>query len=137
MRSYRLLISSIVLCLAAGCGNSIVGTYKPEARVIEGKTEAPEPGYSLEEIRKRLVKGERTLTFNKNGRYVWRTDNIVNEGPWRRDGDKLILRDDTQNGHRIGADLQLDREMRVLENGEILNVGAYNRYNIEEVYVLQ
>ncbi len=51
--NWRLLTLFCVMLVAAGCGSELAGTYKADARLVPGKAESGEPGYTLEEIRKR------------------------------------------------------------------------------------
>lgn len=129
------LISSVFLVL--GCGGKMAGTYTADARLIEGKTETADPGYSLTEIRDRLSRENRTLTLQSNGRYIWNTGSAVLEGKWRVEGDTLILRDDISNGNRISSAMQDDRKWIVNVIGETIYSGAYRSYNIEEIYTRQ
>ena len=59
------------------------------------------------------------------------------KGAWRVDRDTLHLRDDTQNGRKLGPGMEKLSEFEILSNGELIYTGSYNRYNIEEVYIPQ
>lgn len=113
----------------------MVGEYRAEIRLKEGKEESKEPGYSLTEVRDRLAKEPRTLTLRADKRFVMRTGDRSNEGAWRVEGDTLILRDDTSNGVFIQEVLRKDRVFRIGPGGEIINEGVYSRYNLDEVFV--
>jgi hypothetical protein len=124
-----------VVALTGCAGADLAGTYRADVRLIEGRQESTDPGYSLAEVRARLQKEPSTLTLQSNGRYRWQNGNFVNEGNWRVEGDALILRDDISNGVRVQPALQKDRRWRIGESGEIVNEGSYGYYNLEEVYV--
>jgi len=123
-----------VVALTGCAGADLAGTYRADVRLIEGKRESSQPGYSLAEVRARLQKEPSTLTLQSNGRYQWQSSDFVNEGNWRTEGDTLILRDDISNSVRIQPALQKDRRWRIGESGEIINEGAYSYYNLEEFY---
>lgn len=120
--------------LLAGCGSRMAGTYRGDARLMEGKAESTEQGYSLGEVRAKIVGENRNLVLEGNGRFVWNTGDVINEGTWRVEGGVLYIRDDINDGRRIGALLQKDRKWSIGANGEIIRTGSYNRYNLEEVY---
>ena len=96
-----------------------------------------EPGYSLAEIQARIREGGRTLALNRIGRYEWRTGDGVNEGDWRVEGEVLVLRNDVVNGIRILPALRAGRNWTMRPNGELVNTGSYNAYNIEEFHTPQ
>ena len=121
--------------LAVGCGSPLAGTYTAEHRVIEGMSESSEQGYSLEDFRAKRPKDNPSLILNRNGRFEWNTGSVINEGAWRVKGDTLYLRTDINDGRPIGAALQLDREWRIGESGEIFRTDAFQLYRMEEVYV--
>jgi hypothetical protein len=133
---YAVLASLVIMFTAVlGCaGRDLAGTYRADVRLMEGKQETGQPGYSLAEVRARLAEDRRSLVLHADGRYEWRSRDTVNEGNWKVEGDTLILRDDIQNGIRIQPALQKDRRWRVGEGGEIINEGTYSHYNIEEFY---
>ena len=139
-KAMKVPVQWIVLVLAialTGCGSPFAGTYEADARLLEGKTESTEPGYSLVEFRATLSRENRSLTFSNDGRFVWNTGDVINEGTWRTEGDTLFLREDINDGRPIGAALQRDREWRLGRKGEIIRTGAYNRHNLEVVYLRQ
>lgn len=117
-----------------GCGTSLAGTYTADVRLIQGKSESTEAGYSLDEVRTRVVGENCTLTLKGGRRFEWFTGDVLNEGTWRVEGDTLYLREDINDGRPIGAALQLDREWRIEENGDIIHAGSYSAYNLEVVY---
>jgi hypothetical protein len=117
-----------------GCGGGLAGTYSADARLMEGREDPMEAGYSLDEIRGRISGGQRTLTLLRGGRFEWNTGGGFNEGTWRKDGNQLILRDDTVGGIKISPALQSDRNWEIRPNGELISTGSYNAYNIEEFY---
>lgn len=123
-----------VFVLAAGCGIGLSGEYLAEVRLMQGKEESKEKGYSLGEVQARLEKEPRTLVLESGGRYIMRFGTGANEGDWRVEGDALILRDDIANGVRVQAPLRADRRLRIASNGEIIDDGMYGRYNIEMVF---
>jgi len=135
--NYKQILSTIILCaaLASGCGSGIAGTYSADARLLEGREDLMEPGYSLADIRSRIGGGQRTLKLLRGGRYEWRTGGEgLNLGTWRVEGATLILRDDTVGGIQISPALRDDRIWEIRPNGEIVSTGSYNAYNIEEYY---
>lgn len=117
-----------------GCGGGIVGTYSADARLMEGREDPMEPGYSLDEIRARNGGGQRTLKLLRGGRFEWNTGGGLNEGTWRVDAKQLILRDDTVGGISISPAMQSDRIWEIRPNGELIHTGSYSAYNIEEFY---
>ena len=137
MKISAFLFTLLLALLLSGCGSSLVGTYKADARLMEGRTESSEPGYSLQEVQATITEENRSLTLKRNGRFVWNTGDVINEGTWRTEGDTLYLREDINDGRPIGAALQQDREWRLGRKGEIIRTGSYNRYNLEVVYLRQ
>ena len=134
-RSVHVYAGAMALLFLAGCGMGLAGEYGAEVRLIEGKQESDSPGYTLAAVRERLAEAPRSLSLQRNGRYVLRSGDSANEGTWRVEGDTLVLHDDTSNGVAIQPALQIDREWPVRENGEIVRAGSYKVYNLEEVYV--
>ena len=134
-RSMQVLAGAMALLFVAGCGMGLAGEYVAEVRLIEGEQESDSPGYTLAAVQERLAKEPRSLTLQRNGRYVLRSGDSTNEGTWRVEGDTLVLHDDTSNGVAIQPALQIDREWPIRENGEIVRTGSYSVYNLEEVYV--
>jgi len=130
-----LLLAAIMIGLFGCAGVRLPGTYRADVRLVEGRQESTQPGYSLAEVRAKLRQHPRTLTLHSGGRYEWRSGDFTNEGDWRVEGDALILRDDISNGIRIQPALQKDRRWRIGESGEIVNEGSYGYYNLEEVYL--
>ena len=120
--------------LVLGCGGRLAGTYKADARLMDGKVESSEPGYSLAEVRAKIVGENRSLVLHGNGRFEWNTGDVINEGTWRVEGDVIFLREDINDGRAIGALLRKDRKWGIGAGGEIVRAGSYNRYNLEEVY---
>jgi hypothetical protein len=134
MKHLGWLILAFSVPAILGCaGSRLAGTYRAEIRLMEGREESAEPGYSLAEVQARTAQSQRTLTLHSNGRFEWRSGETVNEGKWRVEGNTLILRDDTSNGNAILPVLQDDRRWRLGPKGEIINPGAYSHYNLEEV----
>ena len=125
---------AFVLVLAAGCGIRLSGEYTAEVRIMQGKEESKEKGYSLAEVQARLEKEPRTLVLEPGGRYIMRFGTGANEGDWRVEGDALILRDDIANGVRVQAPLRVDRRLRIASNGEIIDHRMYGHYTIEMVF---
>ncbi len=111
-----LVVAAAVLALA-GCGRGLEGSYRAEVRLVEGKEESGEPGYSLAEVEARLAEAPRMLVLRDDGRFEWRSGDTLNEGDWRAKGDTLILRDDVSNGVRVLPALQKDRRWRIGEGG--------------------
>ena len=135
LRTFLFTLSLTVML--SGCGSRLAGTYRADARLMEGKTESSEPGYSLEEVRAKIRGENRSLTLDIDGRFAWNTGDVINEGAWRVEGDILFLREDINDGRPIGALLREDRKWRIGSQGEIIRAGSYNRYNLEEVYFPQ
>jgi hypothetical protein len=131
---WPLISLACVMVLVAGCG--MAGTYKADARLVPGKAETGESGYTLDEIRARIAQGNRTLTLQSGGRFVWNTGSATNEGVWRVEGNTLILREDIYDGNPIGSALQKDRQWVIRNDNEIIS-GSYSAYNIEEFYSKQ
>lgn len=133
-------IAASALCAAllvlVGCaGVDLAGTYRADVRLIEGKQESSDPGYSLAEVKAKLQQNPRTLALNAGGRYRLQSPDFVEEGTWKVEEGVLLLRGDTSNGIAIQPALQKDRRWRVTESGEIVNEGSYSHYNLEEFYV--
>ncbi len=121
--------------LAAGCGGGqLAGEYHAEARVMEGREQSRERGYSLDEMKAKLQASPQSIKLLPGGRYTWNTGSGVNEGAWRVEGETIILRDDISHGIRIQPALQNDRKWRLGPGGEIINDSTFSRYNIEIVY---
>ena len=130
------MIFLLAAALLVGCGRArLAGDYRAEIRLMEGRQESTDRGYSLAEVQARAAQDQRSLTLESNGRYALRSGDIVNEGKWRVEDDALILRDDRQNGIAIQPALQKDRRWRLRAGGEILNDSSYSYYGYEEVYV--
>ncbi len=125
-----------LIIVIAGCGSGLAGTYTADARLVPGKTDTGEPGYTIDEIRARLAQENRTLALQRSGRFVWNTGSATNEGTWRVEGNTLILREDIYNGTPIGSALRKDRNWSISENNELIT-GSYSAYNIEEFYSKQ
>jgi len=134
MKTSVFLYALPLTLVLSGCGSPLAGTYKADARLLEGKSESTEPGYSLEEVRATILGENRSLIITNDGRFVWNTGDVINEGTWRTEGDTLFLREDINDGRPIGAALQQDREWKLGRKGEIIRAGYYNRYNLEVVY---
>lgn len=120
--------------LSAGCASGPGGEYHAEARLAEGREESALPGYSLAEMRERLEASPQSLVLNRGGRFIRRTVSGVDEGAWRVEGDRLVLREDTSRGIRIQPSLQVERNWRLGPGGEIVDEGTFRAYNIEIVY---
>ena len=130
------MILLLATALLTGCGRArLAGAYRAEIRLMAGRQESAERGYSLAEVQARAAQDQRSLTLESNGRYALRSGDIVNEGKWRFEDDALILRDDRQNGIAIQSALQKDRRWLLRANGEIVNDSSYSYYGYEEVYV--
>jgi hypothetical protein len=127
-------VALMLLLLLVGCGSQLAGTYVGDARLLEGKTESPEAGYSLNEIRANMAKEGRKLTLERNGRFSWNTGSALLEGTWRVEGETLFIRDDTYDGRQIGSALQKDRVWKIGSDNELIYTGRYNQYNLEVVY---
>ena len=136
MRHFIASSFAAALLVLAGCaGLDLSGTYRADVRLIEGKAESTEPGYSLAEVKAKLEQNPRTLTLDTGGRYRLQSPDFVEEGTWKVEEGVLLLRGDTSNGIAIQPSLQKDRRWRVAESGEIVNEGSYGHYNLEEVYL--
>jgi len=136
MRHFAAFACAAALLILIGCaGIDLAGTYHADARLIEGKQESTDPGYSLAEVEAKLQQNPRTLTLNTNRRYRLQSADFVEEGTWKVEGSVLLLRGDTSNGIAIRPALQEDRRWRLGDNGEIVNEGGYGHYNLEEVYL--
>ncbi len=133
----RILASAAVVATAAGCGGNLAGTYRGDARVMEGRQETETPGYTLDEIRKKIADDGRTLTLEPGGRFRWKSDNTTVEGEWRVEGNTLFALDDTANGETIQKGLRVEREFTLRDNGELIQGTSYNLYNLEEFYTKQ
>jgi len=128
------VIAMPLVQVLVGCGSQLAGTYVGDARLLEGRTESSEAGYSLDEMRAKIAAEGRKLTLERNGRFTWNTGSAVLEGTWRVDGDTLFIRDDTYDGRKIGSALQKDRVWKIGGDGELIYTGRYNQYNLEVVY---
>lgn len=128
------LMIAFYMVLLTACGSRLTGTYQANVRLVTGQSESLEPGYSFAEMKAKIQNKPRTLILHANGRYVWNTGSSKNEGRWRVEGGMLILRDDISNGIRIQPVLQSDRKWRIGPQGEFIDSGLYQRYNIEIVY---
>jgi hypothetical protein len=136
MRHITASAFAAALLVLVGCaGANLAGTYRADVRLIEGKQESTDPGYSLAEVKAKLQQNPRTLAFNSDGRYRLQSAEFVEEGTWTVEDDLIVLRGDTSNGISIRPALQKDRRWRLGDNGEIVNEGAYGHYNLEEVYL--
>jgi len=136
MRHFAAFACAAAFLILIGCaGADLAGTYRADVRLIEGKQESTDPGYSLAEVEAKLQQNPRTLTLNTNRRYRLQSADFVEEGTWKVEGRVLLLRGDTSNGIAIRPALQEDRRWRLGDNGEIVNEGAYGHYNLEEVYL--
>ena len=126
------------LLVLIGCaGANLAGTYRADVRLIAGKQESTDPGYSLAEVKAKLQQNPRTLALNSDGRYRLQSAEFVEEGTWTVEDDIIVLRGDTSNGISIRPALQKDRRCRLADNGEIVNEGSYSYYNLEEFYLPQ
>ena len=135
MRHFVAFACAAALLILIGCaGADLSGTYRADVRLIEGRQESTEPGYSLAEVKAKLQQNPRTLALNSDGRYRLQSADFVEEGTWKVEESVLLLRGDTSNGIAIQPALQEDRRWRVTKSGEIVNEGAYGQYNLEEVY---
>ena len=136
MRHFIVSACAVALLIVIGCaGANLAGTYRADARLIEGKRESTDPGYSLAEVKAKLQQNPRILTLKPDGRYRLQSADFVEEGTWKVEETVLLLRGDTSNGIAIRPALQEDRRWRLADNGEIVNEGAYGHYNLEEVYL--
>jgi hypothetical protein len=134
---FRLLILLSVAILLAGCGQSHVGTYVMEVRVIEGKTETKK--YPLAEIKEQVGKYEESIELKSAGRYFQKAGGRIHEGDWWVADGRLAIRCDTQNGRRMGKGLisdGADRHYTIRGKGELVR-GPYDQAdsNLEVVYV--
>ncbi|GMU91323.1 MAG: hypothetical protein AMXMBFR4_03810 [Candidatus Hydrogenedentota bacterium] len=137
MRVKRILSPLLTVVLVAGCSSRFAGEYRSDVRLVPGKTESTERGYTLAEVRERLADKPRTLSLRRDGRYVLRQGDSTNEGNWRVEGKTLVLHDDTSNGNPIVRELQMQRRLDLGEGGEIIDRDAYSYYNLEEFYTRQ
>jgi len=129
IKTHYLIAMPLILALV-GCGSQLAGTYVGDARLLEGKTESPEAGYSLNEIRAKITNEGHKLTLERNGRFSWNTGSALLEGTWRVEGNTLFIRDDTYDGRQIGSALQQDRVWKIGSDGELIYTGRYNQYNL-------
>ena len=136
MRHFVAFAFAAALLILIGCaGVNLAGAYHADVRLIEGRQESTDPGYSLAEVEAKLQQNPRTLTLNTNRRYRLQSADFVEEGTWKVEESVLLLRGDTSNGIAIQPALQKDRRWRLGDDGEIVNEGAYSHYNLEEVYL--
>jgi len=136
MRHITASAFAAALLVLVGCaGANLAGTYRADVRLIEGKQESTDPGYSLAEVKAKLQQNPRTLALNSDGRYRLQSAEFVEEGTWKVEESVLLLRGDTSNGIAIRPTLQEDRRCRLAGNSEIVNEGSYGHYNLEEVYL--
>ena len=136
-RFRKILILLSFAILVTGCGQSHVGTYVKEVRVVEGKTETQK--YPLAKIKEQVGKYEESIELKSTGRYIKKTGGRIHEGDWWVDDGKLAIRCDTQNGRRLGKRLiseGADRHYTIQGDGELVK-GHYNvaESNLEVVYV--
>jgi hypothetical protein len=134
MHFTRMAAALALAILPLGCGSGLEGTYRGDARLMAGRQESTEPGYSLSEVRERIASEGRSLTLHDNGRFSHDTGTGLNEGTWRVEGDKLILRSDITNGNRVLPALQDDDEWQIGPEGELIRTGTYSHYGLEEFY---
>ena len=137
MRIGHILMPVVAVALLAGCGSRLAGEYRADVRLMPGKAESTERGYTLAEVSQRLRDEPRTLSLRRDGRYALRRGNDINEGNWRVEGKTLILHDDTSNGNPIVRELQMQRRLDIGDGGEIIDRDAYSYYNLEEFYTRQ
>ena len=128
------MICVLFLGLLAGCGSRMVGDYRADVRLREGKEESTEKGYTVADMTAKLKEKPRVLSLKSDGRYVYRTGDGSNEGTWRVEGDSLILKDDTSNGTRIVPALRMERTFRIGPQGELINEKSYSHYNLQLVF---
>lgn len=137
MRVKRILLPLLTAVIVAGCSSRFTGEYRSDVRLVPGKAESTERGYTLAEARGRLQDKPRTLSLRRDGRYVLRQGDNTNEGNWRVEGKTLVLHDDTSNGNPIVRELQMQRRLEIGDGGEIIDRDAYRYYNLEEFYTRQ
>ena len=136
MRHFAAFAFAAAFLILIGCaGADLAGTYRADVRLIEGKQESTDPGYSLAEVEAKLQQNPRTLALGSDGRYRLQSAEFVEEGTWTVEDDSIVLRGDVSNGIAIRPALQQDRRWRLGDNGEIVNEGSYGHYNLEEVYL--
>src|SRR5687767_9750517 len=97
----RLHALGLVACLGIllGCDSGMTGTYQAEVEQVAPPPEQVAPGYSLDEVRKKLADAPRFIVLKSGGRFETREgERVVWDGAWRREGDQLILRAETVKG---------------------------------------
>ncbi len=135
MRYVGLVALGAVLIALVGCAQAtMAGTYYMEVRVMEGREESTEPGYSLQEVQAWVQEEPRSLVLGADGHFEWRTGDRVKSGFWRVDRGMLVLRADTSGSASISPALQEDVEWRLGADGELIDDSTYGYYNLEEVY---
>ena len=131
----RIGLAAAVLVLfgALGCGGGLPGTYVATVEEYGQKTNSA-PGYTLEEVRKRLAESPRKLHLetakfqtSEGGRTIW-------EGSWRKDGDKLILRATRVQGTEVNEKLQQDYTLKILDDGRFADESVYSAYGLRIVF---
>ena len=136
MRQLIAFACAAALLTLVGCaGADLAGTYRADVRLIEGKQESTDPGYSLAEVNARLEQSPRALSLKPDGRYRLQSAEFVEEGTWTLEDDIIVLRCDTSNGIAIRPALQDERRWRLGDDGVIVNDGTYGHHNLEEVYL--
>ena len=135
MRYVGLVALGAVLIALAGCAQAtMAGTYHMEVRVMEGREESMEPGYSLREVQA-WVEGEpQSLVLGADSHFELRTGEQVSSGAWRVEKGMLILRADASGNSSIPPALQENVEWRIGADGELIDDSTYGYYNLEEVY---
>lgn len=120
--------------ILVGCASPLAGNYMATVEPVPGAEARYEPGYTLEEVRSRLIEEPRLLLIESNGTYTLTHGDTRIQGRWREDGGTLYLRDTVYNGSPIGEPLQSDRKYTVGPAGEIIDTGTYGAYGLQQVY---
>jgi len=135
MRYVGLVALGAVLIALVGCAQAtMAGTYHMDVRVIEGREESMEPGYSLQEVQAWIQERPQSLVLGADAHFELRTGDRVSSGAWRVEKGMLLLRADASGNSSIAPALQEDLEWRIGADGELIDDSTYGYYNLEEVY---
>ena len=130
----RLFVLVLGIIVLAGCSPGMTGTYQAEVERVAPPPERVDPGYSLEDVRKKLADAPRFIVLESGGRFETREGNrVIWEGAWRREDDQLILRAQRVQGIDVTPALQDDKKYPI-RGGAIVDESTYGYYGLHLLY---